>query len=581
MLRQSTRPYPGADRVDTTPPTGRAPTTELTNALGQTISSVVHGGSGTGDATTAYGYDRGGTVLIQAADPHGTNGVKIGTDAAMTVTRRPTYPFGNPRGTQPATGQWAGTKGYVGGAKGDATGLTNLGAREYDPSAGRFINPDPILDRADPQQWNGYAYSDNNPVNLSDPSGMRPDGTCGGSGLCRTPDGHTVEEGWSLQSGGWSVEVRKSELAYLPGNIGFPVIPDYQKVLKKTVDQLAEYQKEHYRFGVSAVEDETQYRAAALNACQEVAACDDTSVYNKLWDDRMSWELENFPAFGPAEGAGSGGSILAGGNSAKGGVRGGSSSQGSRVRGCDSFPVQTLVLMADGSTKPIGDLQPGDVVTATDPQTGETGGTAITHKTVTPDDSRFTDLTLAKADENGTPGPETELTSTAHHPYWDDTTHRWTAAEDLRPGDQLTTPDHRRLVVVSARTYSTEPQTADNLTVADRHTYYVLAGRTPVLVHNDGGTPDVARLPDLSGLSQADADSVVARNGFELQAISEKYATYVGGDKTKLTIRLEDGRVTRTSMVDPGSNQKNYPQRWDQNGEKTQSHDHGEYLGCK
>ncbi|MBV2155291.1 polymorphic toxin-type HINT domain-containing protein [Kitasatospora sp. SUK 42] len=140
--------------------------------------------------------------------------------------------------------------------------------------------------------------------------------------------------------------------------------------------------------------------------------------------------------------------------------------------------------MADGSTKPIGDLQPGDVVTATDPQTGETAEKAITHKTVTPNDSRFTDLTLAKDDGNGTPGPETELTSTAHHPYWDDTTHRWTAAEDLRPGDQLTTPDHGHVTVVSGRTYDTPPQTADNLSVDDLHTYYVVTDDTPVLVHN-------------------------------------------------------------------------------------------------
>lgn len=34
----------------------------------------------------------------------------------------------------------------------DNTGLTHLGAREYDPVTGRFISVDPLLDTGDPQQ---------------------------------------------------------------------------------------------------------------------------------------------------------------------------------------------------------------------------------------------------------------------------------------------------------------------------------------------------------------------------------------------------------------------------------------------
>jgi len=54
----------------------------------------------------------------------------------------------------------------------DQSGLTHLSAREYDPTLGRFISVDPIMDLADPQQWNAYAYSNNNPTNFSDPSGL-------------------------------------------------------------------------------------------------------------------------------------------------------------------------------------------------------------------------------------------------------------------------------------------------------------------------------------------------------------------------------------------------------------------------
>ncbi|KJS57936.1 RHS repeat-associated core domain-containing protein, partial [Streptomyces rubellomurinus] len=186
-------------------------TDEITLDSAGTVSNVrslpAPGGLTFTRSTTA---DGGSTVQIQAADPHGTNGLQIGTDAAMTVTRRAADPFGNPRGTQPAAGQWAGTKGFVGGSKDDATGLTSLGARQYDPATGRFISPDPLMDEADPQQWNGYAYSDNDPVNLSDPSGLRPDGVCGGFGACRTPEGQTVQETWTSDHGVWTDTIRKS-----------------------------------------------------------------------------------------------------------------------------------------------------------------------------------------------------------------------------------------------------------------------------------------------------------------------------------------------------------------------------------
>ncbi|MFJ4185164.1 RHS repeat-associated core domain-containing protein [Kitasatospora sp. NPDC089509] len=423
---------------------------------------------------------QGGNSTYQIADSHGTGTFAL-DGTTLTETRRPSDPFGNPRGTQPTT--WAGDHGFVGGTKDDATGLTNLGAREYQPTTGRFLSPDPLIDLTSPQQWNAYAYSNNNPANLADPSGLRPDGTCGGTAACRTPDGHNVDEAWGLQDGGWTVEISKSVLAFLPGGIGFPEIPDYQKVLKQTVKNLDNLFRDHTRFGHNAEEDATQYRAAALNACQVVAACDDTDVYNTLTEQRMSWEVVNFAAWGPGEKS----SSSSGTRPQKVGGRSGSAPSGNRLFPCDSFPVQTLVLMADGTTKPIGDLQPGDIVTATDPQTGETAGKAITHKTVTPDDSRFTDLALAKANENGTLGTESKLTSTAHHPYWNDTTHRWMTAESLRPGDQLTTPDHRHVTVLASRTYDTQPQTADNLTVADIHTYYVVTDDTPILVHNTDG----------------------------------------------------------------------------------------------
>jgi RHS repeat-associated protein len=105
----------------------------------------------------------------QGADLHGTATTTI-DPATLAVTTRRTMPFGQPRGPQPT---WPTDKGYAGGTQ-DPTGLTHLGAREYDPTTGRFISVDPVMNLTDPQQWNAYAYAGNNPTTLSDPTGLVP-----------------------------------------------------------------------------------------------------------------------------------------------------------------------------------------------------------------------------------------------------------------------------------------------------------------------------------------------------------------------------------------------------------------------
>jgi hypothetical protein len=77
------------------------------------------------------------------------------------------------------------------------------------------------------------------------------------------------------------------------------------------------------------------------------------------------------------------------------------------------------------------------------------------------------------------------ITGTADHLYWDATTHAWTPAHRLRVGDYLQTADGYLVPLLALRTY-TITQTTYNLTVDGLHTYYVEAGDTPVLVHNDG-----------------------------------------------------------------------------------------------
>jgi RHS repeat-associated protein len=135
-------------------------------------------GTGAKNGTRYYGH-AGETIATRTAaglvwlsgDHHGTAQISITADRQDVSIRRET-PFGAVRAT---TGTWPSTmdKGFVGGTN-DNTGLTHLGAREYDPTIGRFISVDPVLDLSSPIQMNAYNYANNAPASLSDPSGLDP-----------------------------------------------------------------------------------------------------------------------------------------------------------------------------------------------------------------------------------------------------------------------------------------------------------------------------------------------------------------------------------------------------------------------
>ncbi|PJI95198.1 RHS repeat-associated protein [Luteimicrobium subarcticum] len=74
----------------------------------------------------------------------------------------------------------------------DATGLTQVGARYYDPAVGRFVSVDPIMNLGDPQQWAAYSYANNNPTTWTDPTGNLPSNP--------HPDGMTEGE-WRALTG--------------------------------------------------------------------------------------------------------------------------------------------------------------------------------------------------------------------------------------------------------------------------------------------------------------------------------------------------------------------------------------------
>jgi RHS repeat-associated protein len=120
------------------------------------------------DHTIAKRDGLNGRLTWLVSDHHGTAELAI-DEVGQQVGRQRHDPYGNTRGT--GTPKLAGDRGFVGGTTDDSTGLTHLGAREYDPTTGRFISVDPEVDPEDPQTLHGYAYANNSPVSFTDPDG--------------------------------------------------------------------------------------------------------------------------------------------------------------------------------------------------------------------------------------------------------------------------------------------------------------------------------------------------------------------------------------------------------------------------
>ncbi|MEU8702411.1 polymorphic toxin-type HINT domain-containing protein [Streptomyces sp. NPDC048680] len=159
----------------------------------------------------------------------------------------------------------------------------------------------------------------------------------------------------------------------------------------------------------------------------------------------------------------------------------------------NSFTADTPVLMADGTSKPIKDIKIGDKVLAADPETGEAGTRTVTALIQGNGDKQLVDLTIGTGHTKG--AKTGTLTATDGHPFWVPALHQWVEAGNLKAGEWLQT-SAGTWVQVTAVKHRTESTAVYNLTVDDLHTYYVLAGETPVLVHNSN-CPGVGR--DLIG----------------------------------------------------------------------------------
>ncbi len=161
--------------------------------------------------------------------------------------------------------------------------------------------------------------------------------------------------------------------------------------------------------------------------------------------------------------------------------------------------------MAGGSSRPIEQVKPGDKVIVTDARTGETRVETVTAAIL---GEGVKNLVRVSVDTDGESGTETsDIVATDGHPFWVPELSKWLKAADLAAGQWLQTGPGTYIQITAVHRWSTSKATVHNLTVSNIHTYYVLAGIRPVLVHNCGDQEVAEEVHAAFSTGNADSDA--------------------------------------------------------------------------
>ncbi|THI99049.1 hypothetical protein E7Z54_13030 [Nocardioides sp.] len=217
----------------------------------------------------------------------------------------------------------------------------------------------------------------------------------------------------------------------------------------------------------------------------------------------------------------------------------------SAAKSC-SFSGDTTVLMADGTRKPIKDVEVGDKVIATDPETGDQEAKAVEHVWIHED----TVIDLVVDGE--------VITTTDDHPFWSITDQKFERADELGPGEQVLANDGELLTVVGLTPKSSRQALAYNLTVEGIHTYHV--GDGAILVHNTCGV----RPPNLSpqGAGRSGAFNQAKRDSGVPTSMSPT-RTLPNRDRRGV---VQPGRAYEFDLPAPGGGQRTVVVREDAGG---------------
>lgn len=108
-----------------------------------------------------------GAILFKSSDHLGSPRIITNASGALTG-RTDLFPYGE---VWSETG--TSTKYKFSGKESDSeSGNDYFGERYLGNTDGRFLTVDPVIHLSDPQSFNAYAYTRNDPINMVDPNGM-------------------------------------------------------------------------------------------------------------------------------------------------------------------------------------------------------------------------------------------------------------------------------------------------------------------------------------------------------------------------------------------------------------------------
>ncbi|WP_203373957.1 polymorphic toxin-type HINT domain-containing protein [Paractinoplanes ovalisporus] len=404
-----------------------------------------------------------------------------------------------------------------------------MGARNYDPDTGRFDSTDPQAQPNTDPSVSTYSYTNARPTVLTDPTGEDPDngGVFYGSATAaeyrmnnpdaaaattdaNVPDGGTVEvdnpeflnakklvdeaEGFvkqigdeivnlildlvgfndakacitegdivacistALQAVPWGKMFKAAKVAIKAVGVGRRLIDAYSnlKTARKALSAIPQRIKKVIDKPVTAVKS-----GAARQVENTVKAAKDIGGKAKATAKKATTRARNAVKSATEESC----KVV----------------KGASKRLSNSFVAGTLVLMADGTSRPIEKVQPGDTVQATDAETGVTEPRQVTATIVGTGDKNLVSVGFKNGEG---------VTATAGHKFYRPG-QGWVSAADLKAGDQL-----RGTTVTATRSWDART-TVYNLTVDGAHTYYVVSGTSKALVHNCMSTQAITeRLQD-------------------------------------------------------------------------------------
>ncbi|MBS2545293.1 hypothetical protein KGQ19_00275 [Catenulispora sp. NL8] len=459
-----------------------------------------------------------GAITYEVTDSQGTGDTTINAANGQIVARRYTTPYGEARGKAATT--WPDDHTFLGKTTDTTTGLVDIGARKYDPNTGRFISADPVFQGTSPQAMGGYAYTGNDPVNASDPSGAE--------GVSRLGDGGTTpvvngQQMYQISAHVWVSGQSKYFMDYYDawakaaaGDNGADENGDWAKACASALNGTC--QQDDLGTALSNFGGPTNKNVGPAAISISAGATGDNTIYTTASGVTADYSglyrgMSFTGALEAGTALGEGAAEVAGfGRQFEESIDG--EDAASCPTGAHSFAANTDVLMADGARKPIQDVAVGDEIEDAQP------GGAVEHhrvdeihKTLT--DTDFSDVTVSTRN-----GPK-KITGTQNHPYYDLTAKAFVSAAQLKPGDRLQTDDAETVTVLVVRNYTSSMVTYD-LTIDGLHTYYVVAGATPVLVHNSSSCFNSAEvgagLPEYAG--GATSGTGVAADGTSYDLVS-------------------------------------------------------------